>query len=793
MKGCSSAGWSDVRRWAWVVGLLVCLVETSWAGGRLSEYGRSEDARPLDLFVALQPEEESDLPVLPPTVVEEDEPTLPPTVVEEDEPEPEPPPEPPAAPPPPTPVEEGSLTTPSLDEALQDIRLQPGGAGIVPAEEYLRGRVSNLEDALRLTPGVFVTSQNGGDDVFLSIRGSGLSNRAFGRGVNGFIDGIIPTGRIDSGITNQIIPLLATEYIEVYRGGNALDLGATALGGIINFVPYTGYTAEKLRIRSEFGPDNYYRNWVASGDVIGNMDYFFSFDTFNYAGFRQQSQVNNYRLHFNVGYSEENFESRTYFFGDRALQELPGVIPKSVALDTFRRAGTFNSFIDTDRNWLAGRIANKTTWITDYGNQFTVAAYGSYEELDHLPTPFVGIIDNDYRELGVTVRYDIHGELMDRPNQISIGSRFAYQDSEFNRFRYLGTGEEKDLSQQSFDATFRARQFEVFIQDTLEVTDRLRLINGIQFFHTDRIFNDRAFTALIPPGPIPPFPPQPPVTVGDQSFQENFDEVNPRFGFTYDLTDDLLLFGNVSRSAEAPSGSEISDRVDFLDAFPNLAPLAAQTAWTPEIGIRGALTDYLYFDLTYYHSFIDDELLFRQGPVPNTTIVENFDSTIHEGIELGVELDVARGILTQASSRPEDSDLLHLSLVYNWSDFRFDNDPVFGNSRLPGIPEHNLFAILRYEHPNGISIAPNLRYLSSYPLTFDNSGGDAFEIDDYALVGMQLGYQATEDLFCFVDIRNLTDARFLADGNITSTADGAEALVTPGDDIAVYFGFDFRR
>jgi len=683
-----------------------------------------------------------------------------------------------------------SLTTPSISQALEDLSRQAGAAALIDQSDLLKGKVSNQEDLFRQTPGVWVTSQNNGDDVFISIRGSGLSNRGFGRGVNSFVDGVIPMGRLDAGTTNQLLNLLANQYVEVFRGGNALEFGATTLGGIVNYVPYTGYTAPSAVYRTEFGPNSYFRNWIAGGNVVDNADYFVSLDTIHYDGFRDQSVNENYRLHFNVGWQTEDFSTRYYVFSNRARLELPGVITKQQAFENFRQAGTLNSIVDTDRNWQNLRAANKSVWLLSDTAQVTTGVWAGIDALDHLPTPFVGIIRNQYTDVGGTIRYEDNGTLFDHDNRFLFGARFGYADISNNRYRYFDNGEVPDKNQPVFDGASRAHQAEVFVQDAWSVRDDFRIVLGAQFFHTDRTFHDRLFTPL--PPAVPPFPPQPNVTAGDQSFERNYDQFNPKIGFTHDLNEQLIMYGNVSRSAEAPSLEELTDRAAFAFIPAFASSVQAQTAWTSELGVRGIVLDSVQIDAAYYYSFINDELLFQQGPFPNTTAVFNAPRTRHEGVELGMRTNLFEGLVARGI-RPENQDRLQLIGVYNWSNFHFHNDPNFGNNRLPGIPEHTLFLSLDYFHPWGLSLGANMRCVDRYGLTFDGTGGNNFQINGYTLFDLRAGFRPNDRMYFYCDFRNIGDRLYLADGTITPTASGPFALVTPGINRALYFGFEYRR
>ena len=74
-------------------------------------------------------------------------------------------------------------------------------------------------------------------------------------------------------------------------------------------------------------------------------------------------------------------------------------------------------------------------------------------------------------------------------------------------------------------------------------------------------------------------------------------------------------------------------------------PLAAQKAWTGEIGSRGRW-DRFTWDVTFYHSELQDELLkFNTNPgagVPATTF--NAKHTMHQGVEFAASVDLLRDI-----------------------------------------------------------------------------------------------------------------------------------------------------
>src|SRR5688500_17923200 len=58
---------------------------------------------------------------------------------------------------------EDSLTVPTLEEARAEVAQIPGGASVIDAETYKRGRATTIKDALDFAPGVFVQPRFGAE------------------------------------------------------------------------------------------------------------------------------------------------------------------------------------------------------------------------------------------------------------------------------------------------------------------------------------------------------------------------------------------------------------------------------------------------------------------------------------------------------------------------------------------------------------------------------------------------------------------------------------------------------
>lgn len=91
-----------------------------------------------------------------------------------------------------------------------DAQETPGAVAVVSREQYADHMASHLGDALHSVPGVYV-EKRWGEEVRLSIRGSGIGNSSHNRGVVIAQDGV-PFNQADGFGDFQEIDLLSARY-----------------------------------------------------------------------------------------------------------------------------------------------------------------------------------------------------------------------------------------------------------------------------------------------------------------------------------------------------------------------------------------------------------------------------------------------------------------------------------------------------------------------------------------------------------------------------------------------------
>ncbi|MDZ4099342.1 MAG: TonB-dependent receptor plug domain-containing protein [Methylophilaceae bacterium] len=337
-----------------------------------------------------------------------------------------------------------SLTQPDIQTAQEHIEKTAGGVTIVDMEQVREGRVSNFNDTLGLASGVFAQSRFGAEETRLSIRGSGLQRTFHGRGIKLMQDGI-PVNLADGGFDFPSIDPLATRHIEVHRGANALQYGASNLGGAINFVSRTGYNAPTLEVRAEGGTYGYHRLGISAGAVIDQFDYFVTASTYNQSSFRDNAQQSADRLTGNFGYRiNDNIETRFYFGHINNDSELPSSLTKTQLRDNPKQSILVAGQGVNQRDVNLTRIANKTTFQFEH-TKLELGAFYSKKSLFH---PIVGlfgmtfgnvdtvdVISQESDDYGLTAKLSHQGKLFGLDNEFIIGLSPTYGEVDARNYQ----------------------------------------------------------------------------------------------------------------------------------------------------------------------------------------------------------------------------------------------------------------------------------------------------------------------------------------------------------------------
>uniref|UniRef100_UPI003B3B1419 TonB-dependent receptor family protein n=1 Tax=Sphingomonas sp. TaxID=28214 RepID=UPI003B3B1419 len=588
-----------------------------------------------------------------------------------------------------------------------------------------------------------------GDDVRLSIRGSGLS-RAYGvRGMTLTVDGV-PMNTSDGLLDFFEVDPSAYRYVEVFKGANALRYGSNALGGAINLVTPVGRDASPLDARLDVGSFGYVKGQASTGGVSGDLDYFATVSAQTNDGYRDHSNGHQFRSNLNLGYRiSPDVETRFYVYATSTKQRIPGEVSKDQALDDPRAANPEWVRQDQQRNVRSIRVANKT--IARLGD--TTVEAGAFYNARHVRHPIYQWLDftvNDYGAFARAVDDRSFGTVR---NRLILGATLQNGKIDTEQFVNLDGAVKGPLAASMVDTS---RNLSLYGEDSLFVAPNLALVAGLQYLHARRDRRDRFLTN------------------GDQSGAKNYDLWSPRAGILWDVDANWQIFGNVSRSAEVPT----YDANSF--ATPASANLRAQRATTYEVGTRGR-RGWVGWDLSLYRSELRHELqCLTTGPFSACSVI-NADRTVHQGIEAGLNADLPLSAIAAGDS-------LAIVAAYTYSDFFFDDDSRYGDNELPGIPRHYQRVETLYRHPSGLYGGPNVEWAPGHYFA-DNA--NSLTVDPYALLNLKLGYDHGP-WSAYVEGRNLTGKHYISTVAIAGVASPGAEIFNPGIGRAVFGGLRYH-
>ena len=211
-------------------------------------------------------------------------------------------------------------------EALNEV---PGGTNLVDMQQVEQGRVVGVAAVLAYQPGVYAQSP-GNEGVKISIRGSGI-NRGPGAHASGnhiLLDGLPLTG--SGGTPYELLEPLWLNRAEVLRGANGFERGALALGGAVDYITRSGFDAPRLQLRMEAGSDGYLKRHIASGQVIGDLDYYVGITDMHYDGQQDHAAGSGKGVVANVGLQlTPDLETRFYLRYRETEHQSPGRLTQS--------------------------------------------------------------------------------------------------------------------------------------------------------------------------------------------------------------------------------------------------------------------------------------------------------------------------------------------------------------------------------------------------------------------------------------------------------------------------------
>lgn len=587
----------------------------------------------------------------------------------------------PVTPPVSEPSPAAATTLQVVGETQADAAKLPGTATVLDEQLLETHRYQNVQQSLRLAPGVAAVDEDGyGMRLNVGLRG--------GRAVRSLKTLILEDG----------IPLAPNPYndnglymgpaysrfaaVEIVKGSGQIQYGPHTTAGLVNFKSRTPTFSNHAHADIQLDTFNGYRG-LLQGDIVLGDDVALAVDLYalDTDGFRRfdhvtQSEIapklvwrvnplHTLELRFShtaeqsnltyQGLARDDFESDPYDRYDFTSQDRFDGERTAVSLRhhwDLEAAGSLltTGYVQlTDRTWDRAEFAfNGTTYV---GATATTAGV----------TRDASARDRRYYHGGIETRWNNTYTLGGMKAEVDAGLRGHVEgQNNASRDHEVTTGNYLTRQVDVRDTLAGA----VWAQVALGVGGGLTVIPGARI-ETMRITSQREITNYVDAN-------QP---EGDSSTSE----VLPGLGLIYDLNDHVQFYGGVHRGFSPPSYSQAvaSDGTDN--------ELDSELSWNYEAGSRLTLGAFAYVDLAAF--YVDYENIIVQG-IANGPQINGGEAT-HYGAELLTEVDLVAG--TAGAVR------VPLRLAATWLQAEYDGDVFSG-------------ATLVAEDGNDLEYAPNLSF-----------------------------------------------------------------------------------
>lgn len=554
----------------------------------------------------------------------------------------------------------------------------------------------SLQEYLVAVPGQLSFNQsNYAQDLRISIRGFGARS-AFGiRGIKLVVDGIPETTPDGQGqLDNLPLPILSK--IELIRGSSALRYG-NAAGGVLSFSTLNGFKEKINQLQLRIG--SYGQQQINLINTFGNkkLHAFLLVNHQKVEGYRSNSELENNQLNLKINYHINSFSKLNIQLNatNSPLANDAGGLTLNEYKDSPRDARERNRDFNTGEKikqtkaGLAYKYAKNAIQISAYSFLSNRTFEGK------LPFEYGGWVNlnRNYGGFGGLLTFTYGQNALKMTTQVGLDNN--YQNDRRKRF-YNRSGIKGDLT---FDQNENFMSLGAYAIQNIEIYNWT--FNGGLRWDSNRLeaIDNRDPTKT----------------------HKKLNAWSPQLGISYRLSPHFSFFGNLAKSYETPTLSELSANPSGESGFNNLS---IQEANNKEIGVvfnkKNTASTLVLFAVSTKNDLVPYELEEFQG----RTFYRNAGQTLRKGVEWAI---------SHQFKIP-----LNIELSLNYTDFSYrdfeKNGTNLNGKKLPGIPPFfgGITAHYSFKNKWRLDYSRNLRG-SLFPDDNNTVKVDAFAIDNLFL------------------------------------------------------------
>jgi len=625
---------------------------------------------------------------------------------------------------------------------------------------------SHYQEALSRVPG-FSGNRNNGQESLMALRSPVLTGNgacgAFLIAENG-----IPVRSAGFCNVNEMFDT-HSEYaqsIEVIRGPASASWGSNALHGLVNVrLPNAGEVGE---LSLERGPRGSYRTKAAFGSDSGNFKQSLYLTGINEEGYRDDSGVDQQKASWLYEYTLGNgVKMEGGFTYNNLNQETAGYVAGAKAYEDSDKR-------DTNPNPEAYRDSQSTrawTRFTMESGDWEITATPYFREVNmsfvqhYLPGQ--PIEDNEHRSIGIQ---------LSAFRELNNGSSFSWgvdaesTDGSFKENQPEATTGSlfvrRTIPQgMHYDYEVEASQFAVFANYDTALTDRLDLSIGARLERIDYEYDNLMLDGRTDANGVA-------CGFGGCRFNrpadrdDDFSDVSPKLGLSYELNENHDLFVRVQRGIRAPQTSELYR----LQGSQNVADLDSVELDSYEVALQGGGSNWNYSAALYW---MDKE---NEVLKDSDRINLNGSHTKHQGFELALGYDL--------------TNTLSFNGVFNLADHTYENDLVSGGQNINGneidtAPDQFGNLRLTYRPSDKLLAELELVHMGEYYTNPENTAS----YDGHDLLNLRIQYDVSEDFMVYLNVLNLADEEYAERADWSGYVGDR---YFPGEPIRAFIGFTWK-
>lgn len=678
-----------------------------------------------------------------------------------------------------------------VGEDLSALEAIPGSVSMITSRELEASHSFDANEVLRRVAGVHVREDSGPVGMRLNIGIRGL-NPDRSRQVLVLEDGL-PLALAPYGEPEMYYspPIERMRRVEILKGSGQILYGPQTIGGVVNFVTPDPPADRGGALEIVGGGHGFFAARGNYGGTIGNFGGILSFLHKRGDGFRDfHFDINDVTAKFNYTIGDRQvFGAKINLYREDSNSTYLGLtqpqfgrnpnenaVPNDL-LVVRRYFGSLNHrFIfnpDTTLNTTAFTYHTMRNWRRqdfDRARNSSRRYVGVFGD-ETIPGGAVFLRDsagNRNREFivaGIESRLAHDYSISGNRSRFDGGARYLYERAR-DRFIVGATAISSDGVLRD-DEVRPAHAVSLFAQNRFSIGDRFTITPGLRLERYDyerRILRTRV-------GGVP--------TDVDRRGRDRVFEFIPGIGATFQLTDNLTVFGGAHRGFAPPRVK------DAVNSSGSPIELDAELSFNYEFGARYRASRGFNAEATMFVLDFENQIIPASQSGGATSTLINAGQTLHRGAEFAAGFDFGRFFRLRSNIVAEGR-YTYLPTA------RFENG-IFQGNRLPYAPENNFSVIFGYRRPGGFGAQLDgtrvgSQFADNRETVQPSADGQIGLIPAYTVWNLSIDYERRFERYSiqpFVTIKNLTDRTYIS----SRAPEGIQPGLFRQANVGVRFGF----